>query len=345
MLKREALRSCFSLFRFLRSDRSPSMALNKPLLCAHSCGFSQMRVAKEGRKHEGKFLVRTDIGSTGCPCNGLSSISNLEHHNGVPRRADDKNLKWNVLAPHRQVDCDSEAMLSEDLRLKLVNGDGSCKHVNHFGFLGLSGGEKLIVAVDVDEVLGSFLSVLNKFIADRYSSNHSVAEYYVYEFFKVWKCSRAEADIRVHEFFKTSYFKSGIRPIPGAQHALHNLSTFCNLSVVTSRQNAIKDHTVEWIEEHYPGLFQEIYFGNHFALDGVSRPKSDICRSLGAHVLIDDNPKYAIECAEIGMRVLLFDYHNSYPWCKSDSAISHPLVTKVHNWQEVELQLLSWVAR
>ncbi|PON39200.1 5'(3')-deoxyribonucleotidase [Trema orientale] len=229
--------------------------------------------------------------------------------------------------------------------------------------------DKVAVAVDVDEVLGNFVSALNRFIADRYSSNHSVSEYHVYEFFKIWNCSRDEgiicilaltdlhhsmivfvddgtfnlvfptSDIRVHEFFKTSYFKTGIHPLPGAQKALHKLSRFCNLSVVTSRQNAIKDHTIEWIERHYPGLFQEIHFGNHFALDGVSRPKSDICRSLGAKFLIDDNPRYAIECAEVGIRVLLFDYENSYPWCKTDSINQHPLVTKVHNWEEVEQQL------
>jgi len=34
-------------------------------------------------------------------------------------------------------------------------------------------------------VLGSFLAALNKFIADRYSWNHSLSEYHVYEFFKV----------------------------------------------------------------------------------------------------------------------------------------------------------------
>lgn len=34
-------------------------------------------------------------------------------------------------------------------------------------------------------VLGSFLSALNRYIADRYCSNHSLAEYHVYEFFKV----------------------------------------------------------------------------------------------------------------------------------------------------------------
>lgn len=204
------------------------------------------------------------------------------------------------------------------------------------------GSQKVTVAVDVDEVLGNFISALNRFIADHYSSNYSLAEYHVYEFFKIWNCSRDEADIRVHEFFKTSYFTSGIHPIPGAQTALWRLSRFCNLSVVTSRQNAIKAHTLEWIEKYYQGLFKEIHFGNHFALDGESRPKSEICRSLGAKVLIDDNPSYARECAEVGIRVLLFDYENSYPWSKNGSVDQHPLVTKVHNWEEVEQKLTSY---
>ncbi|KAE8689170.1 Lysine-ketoglutarate reductase/saccharopine dehydrogenase bifunctional enzyme [Hibiscus syriacus] len=203
--------------------------------------------------------------------------------------------------------------------------------------------EKIVVAVDVDEVLGNFVSALNRFIADRYSLNHTVSEYHVYEFFRIWNCSRDEADIRVHEFFKTPYFKKGIHPLPGAHMALHKLSRFCSLSVVTSRQNVIKDHTIEWLEKHYPGLFQEIHFGNHFALDGKSRPKSKICRSLGAKILIDDNPRYALECAQVGIRVLLFDFENSYPWCKTQSAEEHPLVTKVHNWEEVERQIASWI--
>ncbi|XP_068343074.1 uncharacterized protein [Pyrus communis] len=202
-------------------------------------------------------------------------------------------------------------------------------------------GDKIVVAVDVDEVLGNFVSALNRFIADRYSSNHSVSEYHVYEFFKIWNCSRDEADYRVHEFFKTSYFKTGIHPLPGAQETIHKLSDFCDLSVVTSRQNIIKDHTLQWIEQHFSGLFQEIHFGNHWALHGESRPKSEICRSLGAKVLIDDNPRYALECAEVGIRVLLFDYENSYPWCKTESIDQHPLVTKVHNWEAVEKQLMT----
>ncbi|CAN6880792.1 unnamed protein product [Brassica oleracea] len=207
----------------------------------------------------------------------------------------------------------------------------------------LQGNDKIVVAVDVDEVLGNFVSALNRFIADRYLSNHTVSEYHVYEFFKIWNCSRNEADIRVHEFFKTSYFKKGIHPLPGAHKTLHKLSRYCELSVVTSRQNAIKDHTLEWLDMHFPGLFKQIHFGNHFALHGESKPKSEICRSFGAEVLIDDNPRYAEECANIGMKVLLFDYENSYPWSKTESVDRHPLVTRVHNWEEVEQHILSLV--
>ncbi|KAH6837494.1 Haloacid dehalogenase-like hydrolase superfamily protein [Perilla frutescens var. hirtella] len=240
-----------------------------------------------------------------------------------------------------------EVVRAEDQRLSLdsraVNGGASANRGNSAGALGQPSPEKIMIAVDVDEVLGNFVSAINEFIADRYSLNHSVSEYHVYEFFKIWNCSRDEADHRVHEFFKTPYFKRGINPIPGAREALEKLSEIYNLSIVTSRQNAIKEHTIEWIERHYPGLFEEIHFGNHFALDGQSRPKSDICKSLGAKVLIDDNPRYAMECAAVGIKVLLFDYENSYPWCKGEYAPQHPLVTKVHNWEEVEQQLASWV--
>jgi hypothetical protein len=61
---------------------------------------------------------------------------------------------------------------------------------------------------------------------------------------------------------------------------------------------------------------QEVYFGNHWSLEGVSRKKSDICAAVGAAVLIDDNPSYATECAGAGMHVLLYDWDSSYPWSK-----------------------------
>lgn len=322
LLRKDGFRLISRSFELFRVN-SGTMALNRIL---SPVSFHALNYLSEPNDVVGNASRRLSL--RGC----------MDRHDGVSWKAGDRAANAHAMKLHSQFIRDPNVALAEDL----VNGRGSFKPGKPLGFPDRSIPEKMVVAVDVDEVLGSFLAALNKFIADRYSLNHTVSEYYVYEFFRIWNCSRAEAEIRVHEFFKTPYFTKGIHPIPGAWNALQKLSSFCNLSVVTSRQNAIKDHTLEWIEKHYPGLFQEIHFGNHFALDGQSRPKSEICRSLGAQVLIDDNPRYALECAGDGMRVLLFDYHNSYPWSKDDSALSHPLVTKVHNWEEAEHHLISW---
>ncbi|XP_029119437.1 uncharacterized protein [Elaeis guineensis] len=277
MLKREALRLFFCQFQTLWSIRA-SMASTKHPFSASFCGFSQSSESYEQGRHRRQGWVDMGISSRKISFNALRLRSCMGRHEDGFRRVDDETGKAHAMPPYCLSLHDSEVVFREEVGAELVNGNGACRHGNPLEFSDHSMLEKLVVAVDVDEVLGSFLSALNQFIADHYSSNHSLTEYYVYEFFKIWNCSRVEADIRVHEFFKTVYFKEGIHPIPGARHVLHKLSTFCNLSVVTSRQNAIKDDTLKWIEEHYPGLFQEIHFGNHFALDGQSRPKSEICK-------------------------------------------------------------------
>ena len=37
---------------------------------------------------------------------------------------------------------------------------------------------------------------------------------------------------------------------------LGRLGENCDLVVVTSRQHVIQDQTLEWIDRHYPGIFQ-----------------------------------------------------------------------------------------
>ncbi|CAI7908374.1 unnamed protein product, partial [Closterium sp. NIES-53] len=131
------------------------------------------------------------------------------------------------------------------------------------------------------------------------------------------------ANHRVHDFFKSTHFNDGIPIIPGAFDTLRRLSHFTDLVVVTSRQHVIREPTLEWLDNHFPGVFSSVHFGNHFALEGTPRPKSEMCRELGAEVLIDDNPRYAMECAEHGIQVLLFDWLLQYPWSKTAGGGPH----------------------
>eukprot|EP00955_Chlamydomonas_euryale_P082542 363740-Chlamydomonas_euryale.AAC.5 len=152
----------------------------------------------------------------------------------------------------------------------------------------------------------------------------------------VWGVSQDESTEIVHSFFESKHFLDGIPVVPGAYEALCRMAGDVELVVVTSRQHAIEDLTLDWLDANYPALFQEVYFGNHFAKEGVSRKKSEICKSIGAGVLIDDNPGYALECAEAGINVLLYDWEDKYPWSKLPAQKSHPLITVVRNWEEVE---------
>ncbi len=60
-------------------------------------------------------------------------------------------------------------------------------------------------------------------------------------------------------------------------------------------------HTASSFRPSDPTLAQDVYFGNHWSLEGVSRKKSDICRAIGAGLLIDDNPVYAWDCAQVNI--------------------------------------------
>ncbi|EFN53768.1 hypothetical protein CHLNCDRAFT_10527, partial [Chlorella variabilis] len=202
---------------------------------------------------------------------------------------------------------------------------------------------RLRVAVDVDEVLGRFLHSLNQFCREAYGLRYDVSDYWVYDFAKararrgmwascclwdIWDCAQDESNHRVHEFFQSHHFAAGIETIPGAYDALVRLRGGCDLMVVTSRQHIIQEPTLDWLDRHFPEVFTEVHFGNHFALEGTSKKKSEICRAIGAEVLIDDNPAYAVECAQAGIHVLLYDWDHAYPWSKTAAGPVHERITR-----------------
>jgi len=188
----------------------------------------------------------------------------------------------------------------------------------------------------LDVVLGRFIHSLNQFCFDEYGLEYDVRDYHVYDFAKVWRCSQDESNHKVHEFFKSDHFAAGIEVIPGSYQSLLRLKDVCELVVVTSRQHIIQQPTLDWLDSHFPCIFEAVHFGNHFALEGTSRKKSEICQTVGAHVLIDDNPNYAIECATAGISVLLYDWKNGYPWSKIADEPVHDRITRVADWDEVE---------
>ena len=138
----------------------------------------------------------------------------------------------------------------------------------------------------------------------------------------------------MHEFFNTSHFEN-IKVVPGALEGLKQLRDLgFDLVVVTSRQLVIQEATKVWLAKHFPSdTFQQVVFGNHWGREGRKIKKVDLCKQLGASVLIDDSLSYCNEVAEAGIKALLFDLHGGYNWNKSGEMVLG--VTRINSWQEV----------
>ena len=63
--------------------------------------------------------------------------------------------------------------------------------------------EKIIVAVDLDEVLGLFVESLSNFHNDLYGTNLNVSHFHSYEFHRIWGGTQDEASVKVNEFFES----------------------------------------------------------------------------------------------------------------------------------------------
>jgi hypothetical protein len=200
-------------------------------------------------------------------------------------------------------------------------------------------------------VLGRFLASLNAYVAEAHAERYAVADYSEYNFARVWGCSQDESNARVHAFFGSRHFAAGIEPVAGAAAALAALraAAGAELVVVTSRQHIIRAPTLEWLDRHFEGLFSDVHFGNHWAVAGPPpRSKAAMCAAAGAHVLVDDNPGYALECAEAGIEVLLFDWAGEpggYPWATTaGGGPRHARVARVRDWAQAGAALAALAA-
>lgn len=129
---------------------------------------------------------------------------------------------------------------------------------------------------------------------------------------------------QMEAFFLSSHFINKIQPIPGALETLQKLKEDYDLHIVTSRQFAIEELTVKWVEQHFPGVFSKLHFGNHYSKEGKVRSKPEICREIGAVLLIDDSLQYAMDCYKADIPVLLF---GEYAWNNAESACGAKFLT------------------
>jgi len=187
----------------------------------------------------------------------------------------------------------------------------------------------MIIGTDLDDILVSSTSALINFYNNQYGTAYKLSDHRQYGFSKLWHCSLKEEVAIVLKFFRSPAFHE-LRPIPEAIDAINQLSVKHQLYVISSRPNALKNMTEQWVNKYFPGKFEKVIITNQFSKLGEKKvKKSVIAQQLQIRIVIEDNLEYAFDYLDSDIKVYLFDE----PWNQSKKLPKN--IVRVSGWQEV----------
>jgi len=106
------------------------------------------------------------------------------------------------------------------------------------------------------------------------------------------------------------------------------------LKVITARpQELFEKYTLDWLDKHYPNIFDEIHFANPKNIE-VTNGKDNtnkwiVCQNLWIDIMIEDNPEYAQDVANCWIKTFLIEK----PWNKNCKLTEN--IIKVKRFEEI----------
>lgn len=186
---------------------------------------------------------------------------------------------------------------------------------------------RLTIAIDCDDVLVPS----TKFIVDEYNRLYNTQVTYGRAHEprnEQWASTREETESRIHNIQLSNSYGL-IKPFTEAIEAVGRLAKYNSLHMVTARDEKILDVTKSMIDAYFPDAFETL---EHV---GLRATKGDVCKALGADILIDDNLKHLINAHEHGIAGLI--WFGDYAWNSEESL--PPGVLRCTNWKELEKEI------
>lgn len=186
---------------------------------------------------------------------------------------------------------------------------------------------KKVIGIDFDDVLMDFTPGFLSFFSKKLGKEFTKEDVTVFHFWNTFNITREEAVAICEEYYLTEEHLENL-PLPDSVQSVINLAAF-DLYVVTARPPFVKEATSSWVKTHFGDSFKELYFTGAFKNDSA-KTKGQIAKELNMTYFIDDAPHNALDVASRGVQVFLLDA----PWNRTVD-ITHPLVTRVSNWNEI----------
>lgn len=194
--------------------------------------------------------------------------------------------------------------------------------------------KKQIIAVDIDDVLGSTNDAIRVFINDYFGLNHTPEDYNIEaDYEKYWETVWGVDDDEGTKRWRAFLDNGGIENLerhPEVLDVLLKLKNKYDLVIVTARRDEFAAVTKKWLQQHFPDVFQDAHFVPVFRGEN-RKTKAMVCIEIGADYLIDDNYEHCVLAAEAGLTALLF---GDFGWNRNKPLPKN--VARVKDCHEVE---------
>jgi len=176
--------------------------------------------------------------------------------------------------------------------------------------------KKIIIAVDIDDVLADSTEALRVEVNKRLGVNLTPEHYQIpgeYQdyYAKVWSTHGLAERISMKELEpQMEAEQSHLKLRPGAKEALQILATKYKILIITSRQESWRSATERWLHSNLGDVFSEVIFTTGKETT-KHMSKGEICARYGVSWLIDDNVEHAQSALNEGIGVILY---GEYGW-------------------------------
>lgn len=173
----------------------------------------------------------------------------------------------------------------------------------------------MIIGVDIDNVIADTEKELRRVLFERRGLKLTREDITSYSLDDVAGITRADLKDIIALFNHGDIF-SRLDVIEGARETLELLKVRHRIELVTSRPATVEARTLDWLERN--GIpFDDLIFAKESKVNGTPY-----------ELFLEDQENFAVELAEEGTYVLLFDA----PWNRH---IEHENMTRVCSWQDV----------
>ena len=184
------------------------------------------------------------------------------------------------------------------------------------------------IAIDIDDTLADFSPVFIKYLNKKYNKSFKLDNFDHSIWWDVLKIEKKEIISILYDFYDDEKFKT-IIPIKGAVDAVNKLSLKHELICITARAKTTEKDTFSWIKKYFGELISEIFITDLHMFNDGKISKGSICIEQGVDLLIDDLPKFNVECSQNGIKTFLFDR----PWNQEVKGVKN--LKRVYSWKEI----------